>query len=135
MSNTTNRLSLKVLADELAQARAESAAQRAEIAELTATVSLLTGTAKATDAPKRTTRRTAKKAAAKKAAAPTKGAQPKAALGRKEWNHTLSAKARLAGKRADGTTVYRAVMDAWADVQADREAGLTPDQVVAKYRA
>ena len=28
---------------------------------------------------------------------------------------------------------YRAVMDAWTDVQADREAGLTPDQVLAKF--
>jgi hypothetical protein len=106
MSNTTNRPTLKSLA-----------------------VLVLEGNAaKATDAPKRKARKAAPKADAK-------GAQPKAELGHKAWNKTLSTKARLAGKQADGTSVYRAVMNAWTDVKVDRDAGLSPDQVLAKFTA
>ena len=62
----------------------------------------------------------------------TKGAQAKADLGRKAWNRTVTAKARLMGRHADGRSVYAHVTDAWVDVQAMRAQGMTPDEVLAK---
>jgi len=66
----------------------------------------------------------------KAAAKVTKGASTREVLSRKDWNRTLTAKARLMGKR-DGVSVYSLVIDAWDEVQKSREAGMTPDQVLA----
>lgn len=60
----------------------------------------------------------------------TKGASTREVLSRKDWNRTLTAKARLMGKR-DGVSVYSQVIAAWDEVQKSREAGMTPDQVLA----
>lgn len=66
---------------------------------------------------------------------PTKGAQSRETLSRKDWNRTLTAKARLAGKTADGCSVYADVTDDWARVQVLRAQGATPDEVLARYAA
>ena len=92
------------------------------------------------DAPAKTSRKAAvrPKAAAKPAKrkparkpaapkAPTKGSQTRETLSRKEWNRTLTAKARLAG---GGT--YKAVLADWDGVQAMRETH-TPDEVLALF--
>jgi hypothetical protein len=73
-------------------------------------------------------RKPAKKTPAKKAQAKpaTKGAQTRATLSRKDWNRTVTAKARFAG----GDT-YKRVLAAWADLQEAREAGMTPDEALA----
>lgn len=70
------------------------------------------------------TRKPAKKVT--KAAKVTKGSQTRETLSRKDWNRTLTAKARLAG----GDT-YKRTLAQWADVQAARTAGYTPDEVLA----
>ena len=73
----------------------------------------------------------ARKAPAKKApkkAAPkpaTKGAQTRATLSRKEWNRTLSAKAKFAGGDA-----YKRVLGAWEQATEARDAGMTPDEAM-----
>jgi hypothetical protein len=55
-------------------------------------------------------------------------------LSRKDWNRTLTAKARLAGKTASGEfSVYALVQADWAGVQACRERGMTPDEVLATF--
>lgn len=77
--------------------------------------------------PKAAPKKRAPKKAAK-AKAPTKGSQTRETLSRKEWNRTLTAKARLAG----GDT-YRRVQDAWAEVQEARKDGFTPDGVLAMF--
>lgn len=70
----------------------------------------------------------ARKAPAKKAAPKpaTKGAQTRETLSRKDWNRTLTAKARFAG----GDT-YKRVLGAWEAAQQAREAGMTPDEALA----
>lgn len=66
----------------------------------------------------------APKAKAKKAT--TKGERTD--LTRRDWNKTVTTKARLAG----GDT-YKRVIAAWADVKAAHAEGLTPDQVIARF--
>lgn len=77
----------------------------------------------------RTRKPVTRKAAPKKAAPKvTKGAQTRETLSRKDWNRTLTAKARFAG----GST-YRTVLAQWADAQVAREAGFTPDEFLASF--
>lgn len=68
---------------------------------------------------------------------PTKGAQTRETLSRTEWNRTLTAKARLAGKydkgARKGTSVYAFVVAAWDQAQKSREAGMTPDEALALF--
>jgi hypothetical protein len=73
-------------------------------------------------------RKPAKKAPAKKAPAKpaTKGAQTRATLSRKDWNRTVTAKARFAG----GDT-YKRVLANWALVQECAARNETPDQALA----
>lgn len=71
--------------------------------------------------------------AAKPAKPATKGAQTRETLSRKEWNRTLTAKAKLAGKYTNGESVYAYVLANWAEVQGQRDAGMTPDEVLAQY--
>lgn len=88
---------------------------------------------KATKASKKaSTKATSTKAAPKattKKAKGTKGSQTRETLSRTEFNRTVTAKARLAGK-INGTSVYRTVLNSWAQVQELREQGHTPDQVL-----
>ncbi len=87
--------------------------------------------AKPAPARKTTARKApARKAPAKKAPAKpaTKGAQTRETLSRKDWNRTLTAKA----KRAGGGT-YKAVLAAWAEVTEMRDQGSTPDEVRALF--
>ena len=91
-------------------------------------------------APKTAAKAAAKPAKATKSAkaAPKKTtvakAAPKATKGertdltRRDWNKTVTTKARLAG----GDT-YKRVIAAWADVKAAHAEGLTPDQVIARF--
>lgn len=72
-------------------------------------------------------RKPAKKVTAK---APTKGAQTLETLSRKEWNRTLTAKAKLAG----GDT-YKRVLADWNLVQSARNAQYTPDQALGMFFA
>lgn len=67
--------------------------------------------------------------AAPKAKAPTKGSQTRETLTRKEFNRTVTAKARLAG----GDT-YKRVLAAWDQVTAMRETS-TPDEIIALFVA
>lgn len=79
----------------------------------------------------------AKKAPAKKAVAvkvtpakpAKKGESTREVLSRKEWNRTLTAKARLAGSNK-GVSAYSLVLARWADVQVAAKAGATPDEVL-----
>lgn len=82
---------------------------------------------------KTTPARTRKASTRKPAAKVTKGAQTRESLSRKDWNRTLTAKAKLAGKYDDGTSVYAYVIANWDEVQGQREAGMTPDEVLAQY--
>ena len=72
--------------------------------------------------------------ASKASKAPKAKAAPKATKGertdltRRDWNKTVTTKARLAG----GDT-YKRVIAAWADVKAAHAEGLTPDQVIARF--
>lgn len=59
-----------------------------------------------------------------------KGAQTRETLSRKDWNRTLTTKARLAGKIGE-VSVYSLVLAAWDRAQAAREAGVTPDEFLA----
>lgn len=91
------------------------------------------------DAPAKTSRKAAvrPKAAAKPAKrkparkpaapkAPTKGIQTRETLSRKEWNRTLTAKARLAGGDA-----YKRVLAQWDTLAEARETlGMTPDMAL-----
>lgn len=72
--------------------------------------------------PARKPRKPQPKAVAK----PTKGSQTRATLSRKEWNRTLTCKAKLAGGDA-----YKRVLAAWDTVSEAREAGMTPDVALA----
>ena len=75
---------------------------------------------------------TPKKAAAKKVApkpAP-KGAQSVETLSRKDWNRTLTTKARFAGGDA-----YKRVLDGWAIAQDMRAKGATPDAALEALTA
>lgn len=88
---------------------------------------------KATPKPK--ARKATRKAAPKVTPKVTKGAtalRTGAGMTKAEWNKTLSTKARLAGKR-DGVSVYSVVMGDWAEVQALRSAGVTPDEALSLY--
>lgn len=82
--------------------------------------------AKTAPARKAPARKAQPKKAPKKPA--TKGAQTRETLSRKDWNRTLTAKARFAGGKT-----YKRVLDAWADVQEAREAGMTPDEALALF--
>ena len=73
------------------------------------------------------------KAPATKKAQVTKGAQTRETLSRKDWNRTLTAKARLAGKYDCGTSVYAYVLANWDEAQVAREAGMTPDEFLAQF--
>ena len=75
---------------------------------------------------------TPQKAAAKKVApkpAP-KGAQSVETLSRKDWNRTLTTKARFAGGDA-----YKRVLDGWAIAQDMRAKGATPDAALEALTA
>lgn len=74
-----------------------------------------------TKAPKKAARKVAKKAPAKV----TKGAQTRESLSRKDWNRTLTAKARFAGGQN-----YALVLAQWDDAQALRDGGSTPDEAL-----
>lgn len=88
------------------------------------------------DAPAKTVRKPAQKTPAKKASkakvvTPTKGATAQGhgtGMTRKDWNKTLSTKARFAGGGA-----YKAVMADWAEMQTLRAAGVTPDEALALF--
>lgn len=86
-------------------------------------------------APTKSAKKVAAKVQPKAAAKPTKGAQSRETLSRKDWNKTLATKARLAGSRPGKAdeSVYSAIMRDWALIQAKREAGITPDAVLALY--
>lgn len=126
----------------VAGAYAEISTLRTEIAALNTTsariLALLESSAPAVVTPaakapaKKTTRKPAKKATTPKV---TKGAQTREALPRKVWNKTLTTKARLAGKLYGGQSVYSAVIADWGFVQEQREAGMTPDQVLEFFVA
>lgn len=66
-----------------------------------------------------------------------KGASALGEISRKDWNRTLTTKARLAGKRAGQAdeSVYSALLTDWVAIQARRAAGETPDAVLADYLA
>lgn len=83
-------------------------------------------------AQKKPSTKAAKKPATRKPApkpAP-KGAQSVETLSRKDWNRTLTAKARFAG----GDT-YKRVLDGWAIAQDMRAKGATPDAVLEALSA
>lgn len=77
--------------------------------------------ARAKKSPKKATKKVAKKAPAKV----TKGAQTRESLSRKDWNRTLTAKARFAGGQN-----YALVLAQWEDAQALRDGGSTPDEAL-----
>lgn len=61
----------------------------------------------------------------------TKGAQTRETLSRKDWNRTLTAKARRAGK-VQGVSVISVVNAHWDFCQEAREVrGWTPDETLA----
>jgi hypothetical protein len=64
-----------------------------------------------------------------KAAAPKKGALTREDLSRKDWNRTLTT---LAKTQPKGSGAYKAVLDAWADVQTMRDSGYTPAEALAE---
>lgn len=75
----------------------------------------------------------APKAKAAPKAAPTKGAQTRETLSRKDWNRTLTAKARLAGTCNCGAdSVYRLATLNWDLIQGYRNEGMTPDQALER---
>lgn len=81
------------------------------------------------DKPAKPARKTSAKPKARKAAkpkAPTKGSQTRETLSRKDFNRTLTAKARLAGGSA-----YKELLGAWDEVRKCADAGMTPDEVLA----
>lgn len=84
-------------------------------------------------APARKKTTTKKPAAKKVAPKPTpKGAQTREVLSRKDWNRTLTAKARLAGKCACAEkSIYSLVVARWDEATRMRDAGVTPDEVLA----
>lgn len=67
--------------------------------------------------------------------APAKGAQTRETLSRKDWNRTLTAKARLAGKAGTGCSVYSVVVANWDAAKAAQAAGVTPDAFLATVLA
>jgi hypothetical protein len=87
--------------------------------------------------PAKPARKTAKKAVAVKIAvaapAKTKGASVKGEVSRKDWNRTLTTKARLAGKRDSGTSVYSLVLADWDKARTAHAAGMTPDAFLSAY--
>ena len=107
------------------------AAIRTEVSALTDAVKALTALVTAESPAKVTARKPAKKTApAKKAApvkvaAPTKGSQTRETLTRKQWNATLSAKARFSG----GST-YKDALARWSEIQDLRNNGATPDEAL-----
>lgn len=78
------------------------------------------------DAPAAKAPKAPKSKAAPKAPKATKGGRTD--LTRRDWNKTVTTKARLAG----GDT-YKRVIAAWAEVKAAHAEGLTPDQVIARF--
>ena len=83
-------------------------------------------------AQKKSSTKAAKKPAARKAApkpAP-KGAQSVETLSRKDWNRTLTTKARFTGGDA-----YKRVLDGWAIAQDMRAKGATPDAALEALTA
>lgn len=130
-TNTTTRKTV-------AGAYAEIASLRASVEANFETLFAALGVDASAPAKTTRTRTSAKPAQARKAqpkkapkkAQPkvTKGAQTRETLSRKDWNRTVTAKARFAG----GAT-YKRVLDAWADVQQAREAGMTPDEALALF--
>jgi hypothetical protein len=120
MSNTTITVSQSQLQAIVAAAVGSALAQ-------------LTAPAPKARAPRKATSKvTQPKAAPKPApkARATKGAQSRETLSRKDWNKTLSTKARFLGGDS-----YKRVMGAWVDVQAMRAQGMTPDEVLAQLAA
>lgn len=118
----------------VAQVSARVDALESQVSAMADTLSrievLLTAQAPAkvtTPAPARkktTTRKTAaKKAPVAKTAPATKGAQTRETLSRKDWNRTLTTKARFAG-------AYAGVLAQWDRAQDMRAAGKTPDEVL-----
>ena len=73
----------------------------------------------------------AKKVAPKPAPKPApKGAQSVETLSRRDWNRTLTTKARFAGGDA-----YKRVLDGWAIAQDMRAKGATPDAALEALTA
>lgn len=90
-------------------------------------LALLVADAPAKPQPKAARKPAKRKPAAKKAPAKVaKGAQTRESLSRKDWNRTLTAKAKFAG----GDT-YKRVLASWADMQEARDNGYTPDEALA----
>lgn len=83
-------------------------------------------------APAKTVRTPARKATSKKApvAKVTKGAQTREVLSRKDWNRTLTTKARFMGGPA-----YKTLLASWDEAQTARDAGMTPDEALASILA
>lgn len=79
-------------------------------------------------APAKTARKKTTRKPARKAPKPTKGSQTRETLSRKDWNRTLTCKAKLAG---GGT--YKAVLAGWDQVTEARDAGMTPDEALALF--
>jgi hypothetical protein len=122
MSNTITRREFDAL----------SADVRALSASVQALVTALDPKAPAkADAPKAQARKPRAKKATPKPA--PKGAQTRETLSRKDWNRTLTAKARLAGRYDTGDSVYAYVLANWDEAQQAREAGMTPDQFLAQF--
>lgn len=124
--STSTRITVASLANEF---RAFAQAQEAHNATVTAILANLTDSAPAVTAKpspaKKATRKPAKKATTK---APTKGSQTRETLSRKDFNRTVTTKARLAG----GAT-YKLVIANWDVVSEARDAGMTPDEVIAHF--
>ena len=130
MSNTANARAIADLRDGYTTLSAQVGEVRTELADLRGLIVAYLdgqGSAKAVTPPKTDARPKAGKAAPK----PTKGAQTRETLSRKDWNRTLTAKARRAGK-IQGVSVISIVMAHWAWVQENaRNQGWTPDETLA----
>jgi hypothetical protein len=105
--------------------------QQAEILSILRTMQAQQAPASKPKAAKKVAAKVQPKAVAK----PTKGAQTRETLKRSDWNRTLCTKARLAGARPGKAdeSVYSAIQRDWTLIQARREAGFTPDEVLATY--
>lgn len=116
MSTTTTRPSTS----------ARLSALEAQQTEILKALEALTATLTGAQPAKARTRKAQPKAAPKPVKV-TKGAQTRETLSRKDWNRTLTTKARLAG----GDT-YKRVLAQWDRAQELRNSGKTPDEALAQ---
>lgn len=126
-ATTRNAARLDVLEAEIGSLRADVTGLADAMIRLTRIVAVLDpeAPAKQVEAPKA---RKARKAPV------TKGSQvvTKGGLSRQDWNNTLMTKLALAGKNADGESYRSIALAVWPLVVADRKAGRTPDETLAR---